>query len=192
MNTSKQGSIVRSRVNKMVELAQPIFDKSELNRSLYRGVLNVDDTYEWDYSLTDPHVFPLVRNYMSRSNPSKTIIRLDARKPEDYERRQVNQDFLNWEMNEMVTTSLFYRMYFSGYMNGWGYAKTGWNYQPKIVIKGDNGKEVIMREIINRADAKFVRFNDLLIPNQNIPNIQDQPYVAELIQMNIGDMLDDN
>src|SRR5690606_513653 len=49
-----------------------------------------------------------------------------------------------------------------------------------------------MRDIINRATAKNVRFQDLLIPNRNIPTIEDQPYVIERIMMSYGEMLDDN
>ena len=176
---------------------QPVMDKIEINRNLYKGILNVDDYYEWDYSLVDPHVFPLVRNYLSRSNPSMSSIRLDARKPSDYEKRQVNQDFLNWEVGELMTTSLFYRMYFSAYLAGKGYAKTGWKHENavKILVKNEKGEvvgEKIMRDIVNRADAKFVRFNDILVPNRNIPTLKEQPYFIELMQKNIGEMLDEN
>lgn len=179
-------------MNKMKELNQEAFDKAEFNRSLYKGILNTDDTYDWDYSLTDPHVFPLMRNYLSRSNPNQTKIRLEARTAEDYTKRQINQSFLNWELGEMMHTSLFYRMYFSGYASGRGYAKTGWAYAKRVKVKTDRGTEIIMRDKLNRADAQFVRFNDLLIPNRNIPLLQEQPYVGEYIQMRIGDMLDDN
>jgi hypothetical protein len=194
---SKIPSIVRRRYQKTKELSQEVFDKVEINKNLYHGIINVDDNYEWDYSLVDPHVFPLVRNYLSRSNPSFTKIRLEARKFQDFEKRQINQDFLNWELGEILLTTLYYRMYFSAYVAGRGYAKTGWKYEPaiEIKVKDENGKvttQKTMRDIINRADAKFVRFNDLLIPNRNEPLLYSQPYVIELIQQRVGDMLDEN
>ena len=190
-------TIIYRRYNKAKEIFQPVVDKLEINRNLYKGIINVDDNYEWDYSLTDPHVFPLVRNYLSRSNPSMSNIRLDPRKPEDYEKKDVNQQFLNWEIGELMMTSLFYRMYFSAYLAGKGYIKTGWKYQKstKIQIKDETGKvveEKVMKDIVNRADAKFVRYNDLLIPNRNNPNLYEQPYVIELIQKQVGECLDEN
>jgi hypothetical protein len=197
MAKDKLAGIVRRRYNKMKELTQEVFDKVEVNKALYRNVLNIDDTYEWDYSLTDPHVFPIMRNYLSRSNPSQTKIRLEARTPEDYEKRQDNQDLVNWELNEILLTSVFYQTYFSGFASGKGYLKTGWKINKAIEVqvkdeKGDLIRTKVMRGVLNRADAKFVRFNNILIPNRNIPNLEDQPYVAELTQMRIGDMLEEN
>lgn len=190
-------SIIRRRYNKSKELSMEVFEKVEINKNLYKGVINADDTYEWDYSLVDPHVFPLVRNYLSRSNPAMSALRLDVRRPEDTEARQVNQDFVNWEIGEIMMTTLYYRMYFSAYLAGRGYCKTGWHYEPalKIQSKDENGnivREKLLRDIVNRADAKFVRFNNLLIPDRNNPELQTQPFIIELIQQRVGDMLDEN
>lgn len=190
-------SIIRRRYNKTKELSSEVFEKIEINKNLYRGIINVDDTYEWDYSLVDPHVFPMVRNYLSRSNPSMNTLRLDVTNRYQYEVRQINQDLLNWEINEILATTLYYRMYFSAYLAGHGYAKTGWKYEPalKIQVKDEMGniqREKVLRDIINRADAKFVRFNNLLIPDRNNPVLYEQPYLIELIQQNVGDMLDEN
>jgi hypothetical protein len=190
--------IIRRRYNKAQEIFDPITERIEINRNLYRGIINVDDNYDWDYSLVDPHVFPLVRNYLSRSNPTMSNIRLDPRKPQDYEKREVNQSFLNWEVGELMLTSLFYRMYFSGYLAGKGYLKDGWKHQKAVIIAikdpktGEITEQKIIRDIVNRADAQFVRFNDLLIPNRNNPNLDEQPYVIELTQKLVGDMLDEN
>lgn len=189
---TKYSDIISKRYDKCKELAQDIFDKVEINRALYRSELNIDDTYEWDFTLTDPYVFPLVRNYSSRTNPSLTKIRLEARKPEDYENRQINQDFVNWELNEILLTSLFHRVYYSSFITGKGFLKTGWKYEPAVEVHTDTGVKKVIREITNRADAKFVRFNDLLIPNRNIPNIEEQPYTLELIQKNVGEILSEN
>jgi hypothetical protein len=190
--------LIYRRYKKAQEIFEPVFEQIEINRNLYKGILNNDDeTYEWDYSLVDPHVFPLVRNYLSRSNPSMSNIHLDPRKPQDYEKREVNQQLLNWEIGELMMTSLFYRQYFSAYLAGKGYIKTGWKYQKavKIQTKDENGKvieERVMKEIVNRAEAKFVRYNDLLVPNRNNPNLYEQPYIIELMQKQVGDMLDEN
>lgn len=197
MANSNLPDILRRRYQKTKELNQDAFDRVEINKNLYKGVLNTDDTYEWDYSLVDPHVFPLVRNYLSRSNPSMSALRLDVRRDIDYEVRQVNQDFVNWEINELMMTTLYYRMYFSAYLAGRGYMKTGWKYEPAIKIeeKDDQGniKRVkMLRDILNRADGQFVRYNNILVPDRNNPILQEQPYIIELIQQNVGDMLDEN
>lgn len=209
--------ILRRRYQKCKELNQDAFDKVEINKNLYKGILNVDDNYDWDYSLTDPQVFPLVRNYLSRSNPSMSAIRLDVNRSEDMETREVNQSFVNWEIGELMTTTLFYRMYYSAYLAGKGYCKTGWKYNKALEIKEESIEEdeyespedesilieetttvkkttrrKVLRDIINRADAQFVRFNNILVPNRNLPSIYEQPFVIELIDKNVGDMLDEN
>lgn len=195
--SSKFPDLIRRRYRKAKELAQPIFDQKERNRNLYRGTLFPDENYEWDYALVDPLVFPVIRNYLSRSNPSQIKLQLDHRRPEDLEKKQINQLFLNWELNELPLTSLFYRLLFSAYINGRGYLKTGWKYEPatRIEIKDEFGNIVetkIMKDIVNRADAKFVRFTDILVPNRNIPFLEEQPFVIELLQMRLGDMIDEN
>lgn len=197
MAKSNLPDIIRRRYNKTKELNQDAFDRVEINKNLYKGILNTDDTYEWDYSLVDPQVFPLVRNYLSRSNPAMNSLRLDVRRDIDYEVRQVNQDFVNWEINELMMTTLYYRMYFSAYLAGRGYMKTGWKYEPAIRIEekdefGNIKRVKVMRDIINRADAQFVRYNNILIPDRNNPILTEQPYIIELMQQNVGDMLNEN
>ena len=187
----KKADIVYNRYKKCKTLCEPVFERVEINRNLYKGYLETDDQYEWDYSLVDNQVFPLIRNYISRSNPSMTKVRLEARKSEDFEKREVNQDFVNWEIGELNTTQLFVRAFFSNYVAGRAYFKSGWKYDPRVVVK--NGElEYEMRPLINRADLKFVQFNRILIPNRNIPSIMDQPYVLELLQLNVGEMLKEN
>lgn len=187
----RYAEIIRHRLNKAKELTQEVFDRVELNRNLYKGILLVDDTYEWDYSLVDQQVFPLIRNYIARSNPSMTKIRMEARNQGDFERRQVNQDFVNWEIGELPLTQLLTRGFYSNYLAGKAYYKTGWKYDPRVVVtRGEYSYE--MRPLINRADLKFVRFNNIIIPDRNIPDLQEQPYVFELMQLSPGEMIKDN
>lgn len=194
----KVADLIRRRYNKTKELNQDAFDKVEVNKNLYKNILNVDDTYEWDYSLVDPQVFPLVRNYLSRSNPTMSALRLDVRRDTDYQVRQINQDFVNWEIGEIMATTLFYRMYFSAYLAGRGYSKTGWKYEKAIEVQekdpvtGEVTRVKVLRDIINRADSKFVRFNNILIPDRNNPELHTQPYIVELMQLRVGEMLDEN
>jgi hypothetical protein len=195
--SDKIPSILKRRLEKARELATPAQERLEVNRNLYKNTINVDENYEWEYALSDPHVFPMMRNYLSRANPSKTHIKLEATRKDAFEHRQVNQQLLNWELGEILMTYLFYRMFFSGFIAGKGYCKTGWKYEPAVKIsvtdeEGNIQTEKIMRDVINRADAKFVRFNDLLIPNRNIPILEEQPYVIELTQQRVGDMLEEN
>lgn len=187
----KYAEIVRSRYTKAKNLMMSRFDAVEVNRNLYKGYLNTDDNYEWDYSLVDQQVFPLIRNYIARSNPSMTKIRLEARKPEDFEKRQVNQDFINWEISELDLTTLLTRGFFSNYVAGKGYYKTGWKYDARVVI--ENGEyKYEMKPLTNRAELKFVPFNHILVPNRNIPDLMEQPYIFELMQIRVGDMIKDN
>lgn len=187
----RYAEIIRNRLNKAQELTQEVFDRVELNRNLYKGILLIDDSYEWDYSLVDQQVFPLIRNYIARSNPSMTKVRLEARTAQDFERRQVNQDFVNWEIGELPLAQLLTRGFYSNYLAGKAYFKTGWKYDPRVVVKrGQYSYE--MRPLINRADLKFVRFNNIIIPNRNIPDLQEQPYVFELMQLSPGEMIKDN
>ena len=195
MNKTSVASIMRRRYDQVRNLFQEVGEKVEINRNLYRGYM--ESNGEWEYSLVDPHVFPLVRNYMSRSNPAMNTLRLDVRRPEQYEVRDVNQQLLNWEIGEIMMTTLYYRMYFSSYVAGRGYAKTGWKYQKAVEIqekdeKGDVVRLKVLKDILNRPHAEFVRFNDLLVPNRNNPNLDQQPYVVELIQQRVGDLLDEN
>lgn len=188
---TKKATIVKQRYNKARDLSVEVFDRVEVNRNLYKGFLQIDDQYEWDYSLVDQQVFPLIRNYIARSNPSMTKIRLEARKPEDFEKRGVNQDFINWEINELPLTTLLTRAFFSNYLAGKAYFKSGWKYDPRVVVKKDD-YEFEMRPLINRADLKFVKFNNIFIPNRNIPDLKEQPYVLETLQLRVGDMIKDN
>lgn len=188
---STLAGIVRRRYNKARELFDPVADRVEVNRNLYKGYIQTDDQYEWDYSLVDQQVFPLIRNYIARSNPSMTKVRLEARNSEDFEKRQINQDVVNWEIDQLPLTTLLTRAFFSNYIAGRAYFKTGWKYDPKIVMK--NGEyEYTMRPLINRANLEFVPFNRILIPNRNIPSIYEQPYYLEPQQLRIGDMIKDN
>lgn len=190
-NDKKYAEIIRHRLTKAKELAQDVFDRVELNRNLYKGILTVDDTYEWDYSLVDQQVFPLIRNYIARSNPSMTKIRLEGRTAPDFERRQINQSFVNWEIGELPLTQLLTRAFYSSYIAGKAYFKTGWKYDPRVIVtRGVYSYE--MRPLVNRADLKFVRFNNLIVPNRNIPDLQEQPYIFELMQLSPGEMIKDN
>jgi hypothetical protein len=188
---AKYASIVYKRYLKAKELSESVFERVEINRNLYKGAMQTDDTYEWDYSLVDNQVFPLIRNYIARSNPSMTKVRLEARNSSGFEKRQINQDFINWEIGELPLTTLLTRGFFSNYIAGKAYYKTGWKYEPRVIVK-NGAYEYEMRPLINRADLKFVRFNNILIPNRNIPSLEEQPYVIELMQMRVGDMIKDN
>ena len=184
--------IVRRRYKKARELAEEVFQKSERNHNLYRGAMDVDDNYEWDYAFVDQHTFPLIRNYVSRTNLAHLEVALEPRNPEDFEKRDVNQKFLNWELGEFHKTMMMIRTAFSAYVNGRGYLKTGWHYEPRVKINIEGKKQFVMRDIINRATAKFVRFQDLLIPNPNIVSLAEQPYIFEVMNKRVGEMLDEN
>lgn len=195
--SDKLATLIRKRQENCKRLAQDFHDRLEINRNLYKNEIYADEDYDWEYQLSDPHIWPLMRNYLSRANPAKTHVNLEAKKKEDVNEREINQDLLNWELNEVLMTSLFYRVLFSGFLAGKGYLKTGWLHEPavEITVADDNGRitrHKVMRDIVNRANAKFVRYNDLLIPNRNEVNLYEQPYIIENVQRQLGELIDEN
>lgn len=195
-DTSKIPDIISRRYQKMKDLADPIFKDKQLNRALYsQDYYPKDDGV--DYSLSDPHTFPVMRNYLSRLNPSHTKIRLDPRNAAQYESREVNQKIINWELSEIRLTNILYRLYYSAFMNGKGFFKTCWKYEPAVEIqeKDADGKVTrvkVLREIVNRAHVEFIPFENLLVPNQNVPYVREQPYSIEICNLLVGEMLDKN
>lgn len=195
LTDSKISDIVHKRFSKMRDICTPVFDQKQYNRALYAGSY-YPPTSEDQYSLTDPQIFPMVRNYLSRSNPSHTQIRLDPRNEAQYESRKVNQAIINWELSELSSTDIFYLIYYSGFMNGKGYFETSWLYEPAVTIEESDGKEkvrtVLMRELSDRATASYVPFESILIPDPNILRIRQQPYYGREMNIKIGSMLDLN
>ncbi len=186
MNESRVAEVIRSRYTTLSNNQQEIFDRVEQYKAMYHCQMTEDESYPWEYQLTDAQIFPTIRNYLSRMNPAEARIALTGKSPY----REVNQQLVNWELNEILITMLMYKIMYSGFMAGRGYFKTGWFYKPALKIKTDNG-EKIMRSLQNRADSQFVRFNNLFIPNRNIPEIELQPYLIELVDRRFGDMLDE-
>jgi len=129
---------------------------------------------------------------MARMNPDGVKVILECRPGTADEAREKNQSVVNWELSEMNKTLVFYNFIFGGLLRGRAYLSTGWKYEPALQIKYGNDQVKVMRDIVNRADAKNVRFQDLLIPNHNIPTIDDQPYILEHVMMSYGEMLADN
>lgn len=192
MNEQKIASIIRNRFTKLYDDQRPIFDRVETYHQMYRAEAVNDDSWEWDYNLTDPVVFYLVRSMMAKFNPDSFRIRLEARNQKDLTNREINQQIVNWEMGEMSKTLLFYNFIFRGLLAGRAYMKTGWLFNKALEIKVGDSKQKVMRDIVNRGIATNVRFNDILVPNRNVPNFQDQPYFLERVMLTYGSMLDDN
>lgn len=191
-NESKIASIVQNRFNRIYADQQAIFDKVEVYNQMYRSVVDETDSWEWDYNLVDPVIFYLMRNMLARLNPENMTVRLEARNGRDQENREVNQQVINWELNEMNKTLIFYFNIYRGLLAGRGYLKTGWLFNKALEIKSGKNTTKVMRDIVNRAYAKNVRFQDVIIPNRNIPLLEEQPYIIERLTMRYGDMLDDN
>jgi len=186
MNKGKIAEAIRTRFKSLQSNQQEVFDKVEQYKAMYHCAMEEDEAYPWDYQLTDPQIFPTVRAHLARMNPSEARISLIG----EGDTREVNQQLVNWELNEILITQLMYNIMYSGFMSGHGYAKTGWFHKDALKIKADKGEKK-MNSIQDRADATFVRFNDLFIPNRNLPNIHAQPYTVEKISMRYGDLLDD-
>lgn len=190
----KIASLIKSRWNTLSSDNRDVLDRNATYTDMYKSILNFDEAYPWDYRIVDPAIFQLLRTMMSRLNPDNARVNLLARNQAAAEHRERNQQVLNWELSEMKKTMVFYYAILRGLLAGRSYLSTGWLYSPAIKIKSDiTGKEEFaLRDIVNRAFAKNIRFDDILIPNRNIPDIQEQPYILEHMALRFGEMLDDN
>jgi len=193
-NGKKIAQIIQQRWDTLYSDSQDVFDRNATYTDMYESILNFDDRYPWDYKLVDPAIFQLLRTMMSRLNPDKARVNLFATNSKASEFRERNQHVLNWELSEMNKTLVFYRCLLRALIAGRSYLSTGWMYNPAVKIKSDiTGKEeFIMKDIVNRAFANNIRFDDILVANKNLPELQDQPYILERQALRYGDMLDDN
>lgn len=188
-------SIIKTRFNRLNSEQQPIFDDADTFYQMYKSAMEFDDAYPWDFQLVDPVVFSLIRSMMSRLNPEGLRVDLQPTSDKAFVTKEKNQKILNWELREMNKTMTFFYALFGGLLRGRSYLETGWKYEPAVKIltgTAENTYEKVMRDLVNRADAKIVRFEDMFIPNRNEPDIQKQPYLIQRVSMRFGDMLDDN
>lgn len=191
MDKSKIASAIKKTYTKLLDTHQEIFDKVETYNQMYRGEFKPDETWEWEYDLVDPISFYLIRNLMSRLNPDGFRVRLEPRTEKDYTVRDINQQIINWELQEINRVLVLYNFIYRGLIAGRAYLKTGWLFNKAKEIR-ENGKLRYSKSKENRAYAKNIRFQDILIPNRNIPTIEDQPFIIERVSLRFGDMLDDN
>lgn len=193
-DNKKIAGLIKDRWNTLSSDMSDVLERNATYTDMYKSILNFDDSYPWDYRLVDPAVFQLLRTMMSRLNPDNARVNLLARNSTASEFRQRNQQVLNWELSEMNKTLVFYRCILRGLLAGRSYLSTGWLFEPAVKIKSDiTGKEeFVMRDIVNRAIAKNIRFEDIVVANRNLPDIQDQPFIIEHMAVRYGEMLDDN
>lgn len=192
MNEQLCARIVQNRYQKLYSNQSDIFDNVETYHQMYRAFMTESDDYPWDYQLVDPVVFSLLRNLMARLNPEGMKVRLEARTSKSAAVRDANQAALNWELGEMQKTLVFYRFLFRGLLAGRAYMTSGWLFEPAVQIAYGKDQQKFLRDIVNRATAKNVRFQDIFVPNHNIPELDEQPYLIERVTMRYGEMLDDN
>ena len=193
-DNKKIAALIKNRWNTLTDDISDVLDRNATYSDMYKSILNFDESYPWDYRLVDPAIFQLVRTMMSRLNPDNARVQLLARNSLASEFRQRNQQVINWELSEMNKTLVFYRCILRGLLAGRSYLSTGWLFEPAVKIKSDiTGKpEFVLRDITNRAIAKNIRFEDLVVANRNLPDIQDQPFIIEHMAVRYGEMLDDN
>jgi len=191
MTDAKLAQLIRGRWTKLHDSNIEILDNSERYSQLYRSVMDNTDSYLWDYNMVDPVVFYLIRSLMARMNTENMKVRLEARTSDAEQKRKVNQRIIDWEMGEIKKTLILYNFIFRGLISGRAYLKSGWFYNPALTVKTDNGDKQ-MRSIMDRAFIANVRFQDMLVPNKNIPDLDEQPYVLERMMIRYGDMLADN
>lgn len=193
-DNKKIAGLIKDRWNTLSSDMSDVLERNATYTDMYKSILNFDESYPWDYRLVDPAVFQLLRTMMSRLNPDNARVNLLARNSMASEFRQRNQQVLNWELSEMNKTLVFYRCILRGLLAGRSYLSTGWLFEPAVKIKSDiTGKEeFVMRDIVNRAIAKNIRFEDIVVANRNLPDIQDQPFIIEHMAVRYGEMLDDN
>jgi len=188
-------SIIKSRFDRLNSEQQPIFDDADTFYQMYKSAMEFDDAYPWDFQLVDPVIFSLIRAMMSRLNPENLRVDLQPTSSKAFLTKEKNQKILNWEMRELNKTMVFFYALFGGVLRGRSYLETGWKHEPAVkIITGTEEAPVekVMRDIMNRADAKNIRFEDIFIPNRNEPDIQKQPYIIQRVAVRFGEMLDDN
>lgn len=189
-------SIIRNRFSSLKTTHTEFFDNADAFYQMYRSAMQQDEAYPWDYQLTDPLIFSLIRNIMSRLNPEKMKIDLNPTSEDALKTRTVNMRLLEWELREINKTLVFYRAMWGGLIKGRSYLETGWKYEPAVKVETSNedGSVVqkVYRDIVNRADVKNVRFEDVYVPNLNEPDIENQPYLLQRVCLTFGDMLADN
>lgn len=190
----KLAGLIQERWKNLTSDNQDVRDRNATYTDMYKSILNFSESYPWDYKIVDPALFQLLRTMMSRLNPDNARVNLFARNELAKEFRERNQQVLNWELSEMKKTMVFYRCILRGLIAGRSYLSTGWLFEPAVKIKTDiDGKpEFVLRDIVNRATARNVRFDDIVVANRNLPELDDQPYIIEHIAMRYGEMLDDN
>lgn len=196
---SKRKSIaneIQSIYNGCHDEMQDWFDNIEIYRQMYQAEASQDDSYEWEYTLIDPKIFPLIRTNLARLNPidNKLLLQATQEKYEQY--RKVNQALINWEIGEMDYDMTIYRTMFAGLMTGIGYSRARWLFKPAKKIKYTNGDGVAVfknfSDVENRATLDFVKTTDVVIPDRNIAILAQQPYVVERINYRLGDLEDEN
>jgi hypothetical protein len=184
-------SLINSRFITLQQTHQQVFDDADAFYQMYRSAMEADDSYPWDYQLTDPQIFYLIRNIMSKLNPERMKIDLSPTSDKSIETRNKNMKILEWEFREINKTVLFYKSMWTGLIKGRCYLETGWKYQPALEMQTDTGNKVF-RDITNRADVTNVRFEDIYVPNPNEPDIEKQPFILQRVCMTYGEMLSDN
>lgn len=190
-------SVIRNRITSLKTSHSEYFDNADAFYQMYRSAMQFDESYPWDYQLTDPLIFSLVRNIMSRLNPERMKIDLNPTSEEALQSRNANMKLLEWELREINKTLVFYRAMWGGLIKGRCYMETGWKYEPAIKVRiseegVDEQVDKVYRDIVNRADVKNVRFEDVFVPNLNEPDIDNQPYILQRVCMTYGEMLRDN
>lgn len=178
------------------EKMEDFFNNIEIFRQMYRAESSKDEKYDWEYSLIDPKVFPLIRTNLSRLNPidNKILLRATSEKYDQW--RKVNQSLINWEIGEMDYDMTIYRTMFAGLMTGLGYARSRWLFKPAKVIKYRNASGIVVKknfsDVENRATLDFVKTTNVVVPDRNIACLSLQPYVVERINYRLGDLEDEN
>lgn len=189
---SKIAEIIRNRFNKLHSAQVEIFDEVETYHAMYRSAMTQDEGYPWEFQYVDPQIFPLMRNTLARLDPKGMNIYLEPREEMDKKQTDINQQLVNWELDENEKFMILYRFIFRGLLAGRTYLGTGWKYEPAVEIETEKGLKKVLHQIVNHAEVKNIRFQDMFIPNRNIPILQEQPYIIERVSMRFGDMLDEN
>lgn len=195
LTETQKAQIVMKRFTTLHDSQVEIFDDVQMYYQMYQSFMDESDDYPWDYQLTDPVIFQLIRNMMARLNPSDYKVRLDPTNESTESIRDLNQQLVNWELSEMGKTLVFYNMIWRGLLAGRAYIYTGWCHEPTLQIKVGEGEQAtmkVMRDLVNRAYAENVRFTDMFAPNRNIPDLHLQPYLLQRMSKRFGEMLDDN
>jgi hypothetical protein len=191
------GQIIDNRYKFSRDQQSDIFDDFARYKALWLSKIVDTGGWPWDYTLFNPMVFSTLRSFVARTSTGNPGITLQAWNEEDRPKTKLNTDLLLWELQEAEFQQKLARAVFSCGLYGKAFLWDGWLFEKEKYVQeeddqGNDGRKILMKPKVNRADLGNVRSFDVYVANRNLPDVQSQPWiiirrwrtVAELKRLN--------